>query len=241
MNRDDDVEQYWERYITTQRRVRGVLKWFGWILAGAVITHLWNGSWLLDLIELMMGLTVMVASGFWKTWQSFFIGNAVIAVFFLPIVVVLGIHDRPKADDWQPVQRGGAIHIDIRRDHGYYVNLSVNDSPLIMPCRIDSGADQTLLPVPYVKKLWQVGDLNQADIDGQEKITLANGVTDDTTIFAIDKLIIHDDQRRLTVPRVKAWAYQIEHNESCLLGVSFFQSMKSWKIDLQRAELIMEW
>jgi hypothetical protein len=116
--------------------------------------------------------------------------------------------------------------IPLETDEGFsFVHIGVNGSrPLI--CLIDSGAFALILTRKQMNYLWDNRFVTKADIAGEGKGTGANGKS-----FKI----IEMNLRRVDIGGVESCS-----DGTCLVGQSFLQRFKSWRVDNAKHELHLE-
>jgi clan AA aspartic protease (TIGR02281 family) len=159
------------------------------------------------------------------------------AVITLAIVIggTIGHSARPlpsaalHADD-------GPTRVSLKmRGHGtFLVPIKINGT-FEMDAMIDSGASDVMVPGDVVYDLLVAGIVSSSDATGEATYTLADGSKRREPTFTIRSLKVGD----WTVKNVRASVGAAESTP--LLGQSFLRAFKSWSIDNEKHELILQY
>jgi hypothetical protein len=132
--------------------------------------------------------------------------------------------------------------IPIKTDGRFsYVHIGVNGSnPLT--CLIDSGASILMLTRKQLNYLWDNHFITKADLAGESKGIGANGKSFkmiEMTLKRVDIGGVESSKWEAQAPNVGA-AVTPDSDGSCLVGQTFLQRFKSWRIDNDKHELHLE-
>jgi clan AA aspartic protease (TIGR02281 family) len=99
---------------------------------------------------------------------------------------------------------------------------------------VDSGASDVTIPADVVSTLLRMGTIKPADFIGKKTYVMADGSESPSSTFMIRSLKVGDK----VVENVRAGVTSAKGDP--LLGQSFLQHFKSWKIDNLTRELLLE-
>jgi predicted aspartyl protease len=187
------------------------------------------------------------------------IWTTAVAIASIPIAVMILAYATPithspvpgviwnQAQDvarYRDITQSNSIRLFTEKDGHYVASISVNGSPYF-DCLLDTGATLVALDGPTVPPGLSLHLVN-ADFITSGPFTLANGTNYIRQTWNLRTLSIRDavDGHDISLRDVKgSFADTVEEHETgmCLIGMSFFHGVKSWKIDNAKAELTLEW
>jgi predicted aspartyl protease len=146
----------------------------------------------------------------------------------------------PSPSPTPAVVKEGIIPVEV--DGGFsYVHIAVNGSkPLV--CLIDSGAAILMLDRKQMNYLWDNSFVTKADLLGQTKGYGADGKSFKIVEMNLKRVDIggmKSTNWTAHAPDVKA-AVSPNSDGSCLVGQSFLQRFKAWRVDNDKRELHLE-
>ena len=128
----------------------------------------------------------------------------------------------------------GMLRVPMLYDGGAYrVPFVINDV-LTIKFIVDSGATDVTIPIDIVRSLINTGTLTDSDFIGSNNYRLADGSVIVSKVFTLRSLKVGDR----TIRDVRASVGSV--NGPLLLGQSFLKKNKSWSIDNDRHELVIE-
>ncbi len=141
----------------------------------------------------------------------------------------------PAAPVEAPRDRHSQItRVALRNEGGTFtVPVSINNA-ITLNFVLDSGASDVSIPADVVMTLMRTGTISAADFLGQRTYRLADGSTVPSQTFRIRQLKVGDREISNVIGSVAAV------RGSLLLGQSFLSRFKSWSIDNQRRDLVLE-
>ena len=129
-------------------------------------------------------------------------------------------------------QSGDKIKLD-QLGGVFTVPVLINDS-LKLHFVLDSGAADVSIPADVVSTLVRTGTITETDFIGSNKYRLADGSIVSSRTFNIKSLKVGDK----TITNVLGSVADV--NGSLLLGQSFLKKFKSWSLNNETHELILE-
>ena len=128
----------------------------------------------------------------------------------------------------------GAIKVKLELKGGVFtIPVFINDS-LKLNFVLDSGAADVSMPADVVLTLMRTGTIEDKDFIGEQKYRIADGSVVTSKTFNIKSLRVGDK----TVLNVAG--SMSDTKGSLLLGQSFLSKFKSWSVDNETHELILE-
>ena len=128
----------------------------------------------------------------------------------------------------------GAIKVKLELKGGVFtIPVFINDS-LKLDFVLDSGAADVSMPADVVLTLIRTGTIEDKDFIGEQKYRIADGSVVTSKTFNIKSLRVGDK----TVLNVAGSVSDTKG--SLLLGQSFLSNFKSWSVDNETHELILE-
>ena len=129
----------------------------------------------------------------------------------------------PNASRVPLVLQGGIFTVDVR----------INDL-LTLRFNVDSGSADVTIPADVVMTLYRTGTITDGDFLGEQQYQLADGSVIKSRTFRIRTLTVGNH----TLTNVRGSVADV--NGALLLGQSFLTRFRSWSIDNEKHELILE-
>lgn len=143
---------------------------------------------------------------------------------------ILQIHHAPSVSSADIKSR---LEVPLEKDAGVFVVPVFINNAIILKFVIDSGASDVSIPADVVMTLIRTGTLDKRDFIGSVKYSLADGSTMPSTRFRIRSLKVGNK----VVENVIGSVAPVQG--SLLLGQSFLSRFKSWSIDNNTHELVL--
>ena len=144
---------------------------------------------------------------------------------------VAATRSRARVDN-QPTQ-GISVSIPMQKESGTYVVPVLINNAITLDFVVDSGAANVSIPADVVSTLFRTGTIKESDFIGTETYKLADGTEVPSVRFRLRSLKIGE----ISVENVVAGLAPAQGN--LLLGQSFLSHFKSWAIDNNKHELML--
>ena len=131
------------------------------------------------------------------------------------------------------VSRSGTRVALVAEGGTYLVPVQIN-GVLTLRFTVDSGAADVTIPADVVMTLYRTGTIRDEDFIGTQKYQLADGSIINSRTFRIRSLTVGTQ----TLTDVKGSVADVQG--SLLLGQSFLSRFRSWAMDNEKHELVLE-
>jgi len=130
--------------------------------------------------------------------------------------------------------RSSQAEVSLKRDGGIFVVPVQINGTITLDFAIDSGAADVSVPADVFSTLVRTGTIKDSDILGEQTYVLADGSESKSLTFTIRSLKVGDK----VVENVRGSVASARG--SLLLGQSFLERFKSWSLDNNNHELLLE-
>jgi clan AA aspartic protease (TIGR02281 family) len=130
--------------------------------------------------------------------------------------------------------RSSRAEVSLKKDGGIFVVPVEINGTITLDFAIDSGAADVSVPADVFSTLVRTGTIKDSDIIGEQTYVLADGSKSQSVTFTIRSLKVGDK----VVENVRASVASVQG--TLLLGQSFLERFKSWSLDNNKHELLLE-
>jgi clan AA aspartic protease (TIGR02281 family) len=130
--------------------------------------------------------------------------------------------------------RSSQVEVPLKKDGGIFVVPVQINGTITLDFAIDSGAADVSMPADVFSTLVRTGTIKDSDVLGEQTYVLADGSEAKSFTFTIRSLKVGDK----VVENVRGSVASARG--SLLLGQSFLERFKSWSLDNNKRELLLE-
>jgi clan AA aspartic protease (TIGR02281 family) len=130
--------------------------------------------------------------------------------------------------------RPSRAEVTLKKDGGIFVVPVEINGTITLDFAIDSGAADVSVPADVFLTLKRAGTIKDSDIIGEQTYVLADGSKSQSVTFTIRSLKVGDK----VIENVRASVASVQG--TLLLGQSFLERFKSWSLDNNKHELLLE-